>query len=175
MDGLTTSDWDYETSKDRTLTFLFSFSRGEIYLKNEILQQRMIIPYSCMGASESKGGSFAYSFSNLEYISSGSFMTVDGHLLSATDFPCWGTAFSVGGGVAFGYSATIWTFGISPVFAILKSQGASIVMGAGGGFGALEVKFEAPRIEAWYPPTVDDTPPSLDNMIDYNLGPPLKL
>jgi hypothetical protein len=173
---LTASDWTYKTSEDRSLSLFFvSGGSGNIYLTNESTQQQMVIPYIYGGAGESKGVDIGFSFSDVQNMGSGTFMTIDNHILSDTDFPCMGTAMSTGASIGAGYSATIWTFGVAPPFAFLKTTGGFLAVGGGVGVSAVVVRFGAATIGPMPPEAdPDNVPtPAMDNMGSSIAGDPI--
>jgi hypothetical protein len=151
---------EYDTSEDFSGSIMiFSGGHGTLYLKDEVHQTRLTIPYTYVGVGASKGGDFGLSITEVSMLGTGgSLCTLDGNTIDEHFFPCQGSMVCAGAGLVAGASMAAWMFGGGiPPYGFIKTYGLSLAIGAGGGFGWAHV-FYGRATSSKLIPQYDSTP-----------------
>lgn len=136
-----TTDWDYETSEDTTISVVWSVSYGTIVFRNRVSPDEVLrVRYRCAALGLSKGLPVGLSESTYDNWSGGSALYSDRYFSPGFHLPCAGFMLGMGGAIGFtdneanGLNATIAIFGMAPMFAGVKMYGASRASLPGAGF-----------------------------------------
>ena len=91
------TDWEYETSEDRSYGLIGTYSTGTVILVNSATGERMRIKYKALAASLSKGLPVGASKSQLTDPSGGVGPVCSNRYFDSFCFPCKGYILSAGG------------------------------------------------------------------------------
>lgn len=144
------TEWIYETSKDKSGSFLATYSTGEIVLRSTQSEtRRATIAYRCISLGISKGLPFGYSEADFNDNSSAHGVMVADKYISSFDFNCKGYILTLGvtlgafseGASTNGSAMTILLFGANP-YAALRCSGDFRATTPGAGVSAGLAGFE---------------------------------
>jgi hypothetical protein len=137
-----TTEWEFETSEDKTGSIFASVSVGRLVLRSTVSGAKMTIKYTCLSAGLSKGLPVGYAESSFSDPSRGHGPLFSNKYVSSFDFPCKGYILGLGvtlgafqeGKDPNGGNMNIFLFGLLP-FAGLRCSGAYHATTPGGGVG----------------------------------------